>query len=663
MSQTNEESGTVPSPTQPSVFNAEVRSPTAPWSFSQAETVLTSGTHYTANTGGRARQSCGNNIGGFWRTPSFLSNENNRSTSYKIKSMVGKCTNNVSSPISGTSTATPAIELPASLVASPKGPRSFFDSDSESEGEPVLSRASSVRVQRPQLVEHNSSTKGCSLRVHNASLSASRNSGHSSQDAGQVLEPPYTIFDSALQAQGGDPNDVRPGSSISKAQQLLGVPSKNVADATPAVEEENAVENPGGPAEALKALNANAVDGASTTPLAPTPFPKSDMPYPPASIMEIPNPPPRVGALSTLPSPMGGLGTLRVPHGHVLELATRHTGTFRQPKTSVMDGLRTNPIRDSDVSRLHRTISAPPLPSHHPHRKMSIRPLDLEVAGEHGLRQSVVNTPYPTGAGSPAMDVISPLSAIASTKVGQAVLLTSEERERFPSPARREILYLELAVARHVSMTTLVQITVEDRSTYDDEALFRVLQRSYRQKVVGLVHCLVTARALRGVTFTDPVFDATSFLQHLLSPKRGRKRKTWLLWLREHQIKHTSSVSSGSGKSVAFHSPASTPRMPFFKMNKAYPRLTFHFEFSLPKVALATVGTIILSCLAAILWVLFGVPGIGLSRSHRAPVMPLEEWKLDAQGRVLTGLVLGVLVALLGALGGAGWLAGSWLLL
>jgi hypothetical protein len=43
--------------------------------------------------------------------------------------------------------------------------------------------------------------------------------------------------------------------------------------------------------------------------------------------------------------------------------------------------------------------------------------------------------------------------------------------------------------------------------------------------------------------------------------------------------------------------------------------------------------------------------------------MLVEKWQLDAQGRVLTGLVLGVFVALLGTLGGAGWIAASWFLL
>ena len=172
----NEESRSAPSPTQPSVFRAEVRSPTVPSSFSRAGTVLTSGTHYTANTGGRARQSWRNSINGFWRTPSFLSNESNRSTARRSKSVTGNSTDNTVSPISDAPTGFPAIKLPASPVAGPDEPCSFFDSDSESDGEPVLtvlSRANSVRAQRPQLIEHDSSASGRSLRVYGAPLGPS----------------------------------------------------------------------------------------------------------------------------------------------------------------------------------------------------------------------------------------------------------------------------------------------------------------------------------------------------------------------------------------------------------------------------------------------------------------------------------------------------------
>jgi hypothetical protein len=669
MSQANDDSSTTPSSRQPSTFSADMRSPTVPSSFSQADTVLTGGTQYTANTGGRARQSWRNGINGFWRTPSFLSTENSRLAAHRSNSTAGDGTEKAVSPTSDAPlSGTPAIELPASPVAGPGEPRSFFESDSESDWEPVLSRASSVRAQRPQLVEHNPNVSGYSLRVYDTSLGSSPNPGPSSSKTHQVVSSPLnTLHDLTPHTQRANPNDTRPGPSISKAEQLLGTPLKNLTDLTPAVEQEDPVDNPGGPAKALEALTANALNRASTTALAPTPPSLSELSYTSASIVETTNTPSRIEAQSTHLLSMGGFHARYMPHHHLFEsenVGGQHTGFLIHEEAPATDGLRSTPIQCPDISRLHRAISAPPLPLRHPRRRATIRPLDLESTGEYRLRQSVVSTPYPTRAGSLGVDAISPLSAIAYTKVRQALPPTSEARDRFPSPPRTEVLHLELAVARHPSITTLVKIIVEDRSTYDDETLFKVLQRSYTHTLLGPSQYLMTARALSGVTFTDPLFNATSFLQHLLSPKLGHRRKTWLVWLREHQVKPAPGSGSGSGseKSVSFYSPASTSRMPSFKMYKTHPRLTFHFEFSLPRIALAIIGNILMSCLAAILWVLFGVPGVGPER-HPKLAIPVQKWQLDAQGRVLTGLVLGVFVAFLGTLGGAGWVAGSWLLL
>jgi hypothetical protein len=667
MSQVNDDSSTAPSPRQPSIFSADMRSHTVPSSFSQADTVLTSRTQYTANTGGRARQSWRNSISGIWRTPSFLSTENSRSAAHRSNSTVGDSTEKAISPMSDAPlSSAPAIELPASPIAGPGEPRSFFESDSESDWEPVLSRASSVRTQRPQLVDHNPNVSGYSLRVYDTSLGSSPNPSPLLSKTRQVISSPLnTVHDLTPHTQRANPNDTRPGPSISKAEQLLGIPLKNPTDLTSAVEQEDPVGNLGGPAEALEALTANALDRASTTALAPTPPSLLELSHISASIAETTNTSPRIEAQSTHLLSTGGFHTRSVPHHHLLESENegQHAGFLIHEEAPATDGLRSNPIQYPNVSRLHRAISAPPLPLRYPHRRVTIRPLDLESAGEYRLRQSVVSTPYPTRTGSLGVDAVSPLSAIAYTKVSQALPPTSEARDRFPSPPRTEILYLELAVARHPSITTLVKIIVEDRSIYDDETLFKVLRRSYIHTLLGPSQYLMTARALWGVTFTDPLFDATSFLQHLFSPKLGHRRKTWLVWLREHQAKPTPGSGGGSEKSVSFHSPASTSRVPFFKMHKEHPRLTFHFGFSLPRIALAIIGNILMSCLAAILWVLFGVPGVGPEQRHPKLAIPGQKWQLDAQGRVLTGLVLGVFVAFLGTLGGAGWITGSWLLL
>lgn len=551
--------------------------------------------------------------------------------------MESSSTDKAISPPPNAQTEVLAVELP---------PRSFFDSDSESEGEPVLSRASTVRAQRPRLVEHNINAGGRSLRIYGGSFAPSTHPDPAFSKAQQFLGPL------------ANPDETKLGPSISQAQQLLDIPLKNLADLTPA-EGENPLQSPGGPAKALEALTANAWDRASTTALAPTPPSQSDQSCTPTSTAEIPNTLANSEALGTLPS---STGTLRVPCRHANlppKVSDDHSNFSRQPEVLATNGLRSNPIRDSDISGLHRAISAPP-----PHRQVTIRPLDLETADRHRLRQSVVSTPYPTKADRLAVRDTSPVSAAASARLSKARSPTSEERDRFPSPARPELLYLELAVARHHSMTTLVQIEVEDRSRYDDEALFKVIRKSYSQTLLGQGRYLVTAWAIRSVTFTDPIFDASNFLQHLASPKLGYKRKTWLIWLREHQVTpNAGSSSNRSENGVSLSSPISTPRMPFFKMHKTHPRVSFHFEFSLVRIALAVMGIMMLSGLAVILWVLFGVPGSRLAQAQHTLAMPVEKWQFDAQRRVLTGLVLGVLVALLGTMGGVGWIVASWLLL
>src|SRR5271170_70858 len=112
MSQVNHDSSsssTTPSPGQPSIFSADVHSPTVASSFSQEDTVLTSRTHYTANTGGRARQSWRNGINGFWRTPSFLSTEDSRSAARGSNRIAGDGTERAVSPMSNA----PLINVPA----------------------------------------------------------------------------------------------------------------------------------------------------------------------------------------------------------------------------------------------------------------------------------------------------------------------------------------------------------------------------------------------------------------------------------------------------------------------------------------------------------------------------------------------------------------------
>ncbi len=697
----------------------EHRSPVPSTNFFDAATLLTRDSQYTANTGGRAEQSWRGGIANIWNPPStFLSNDPSESGSSVIDEG-----NTTSSLKDAPHVGAPPIEISTAPVTGPDEPRSFFDSDSESDGETILrtaSRASSLRGHRPKLVEHNSSSK----------ISLSRTRFYQSA----LLAPPRN-----------------PGPSHSKAEQILGTKLKNLHDLTPAGESSNPPASVN--TATLNALTANEVAKASTTALAPS-APATPASFDSSSVMEIPNIPTRVEALDTLPSPWGGFGTLRLSGQNADRIGL-----------SPLDALRSNPITRLDTVGLHRSTSAPPLP-HRRHRKVTIRPVDLEVI--HTARQkklfrdSVVSTPYPTRQQSIAMaDVI---RMPTSQRKDSNALSPKTEKDSNESPnasqlSPPEILILELCLARHPLSTKTVSIPIYDRSIFDDCALFSLLRNTYYHTMLGFILCFLTARALSDATFIFPSspntaretisFDAADFLKHLQHPKSGHRRKTWLQWLRKHQprsILNSNNTGSSprdptarSGSTATAASPETyfssdgIPRTPAFvdprppppppppphsnptspsntntnsnsspfspsstqPIATKNPMIILHHTFSLPRIAAAISLILVLTVLTTTLWVLFGTPGVSAADSHARELLRgsngngMEsggagagemgsgvgvggsvavltgkatnwDWRLSAQKRVLTGLVMGVLAFLMGTTGALGWIGGSW---
>lgn len=132
--------------------------------------------------------------------------------------------------------------------------------------------------------------------------------------------------------------------------------------------------------------------------------------------------------------------------------------------------------------------------------------------------------------------------------------------------------------------------------------------------------------------------------------------------------------------------------------------IILHHSFSLPRIATAISLVLALTVLTTVLWVLFGTPGISAADSHARELLKggngsgmgsgvpngdaagmgsgigVEnggtgvgggigalageatnwDWRVSAQKRVLTGLVMGVLVFLMGTTGALGWVGASW---
>jgi hypothetical protein len=677
---------------------------------------VTRQTKLTSNTGGRARQNWRNSIssavGSLRRANTTTNPARLGPISAPIRRLAADNTDeSPTDPSLIPSRPSPAIKLPASPFAGgpitkPDEPRSFLDLDSDDSSEddlpysqPVISRANSVRVQRPTLVQNRSgddathSSSGVTIEVYNGDLlqtlrtvptrMTSRPMSTHKKDAEEstpVPKTPATETTNESTRGMGPEHAYKKLTANAPSPQFVSRFSATTVDRSPSNVETADTSAGLGPEAALKVFT-GVEDDASTTALAPTaksqdtssttalaltpprhstkdaeetrssvyggitmhsePIGEDAMfGHPEAQgsnikegIIEMPNTP---TTQSTLPSPFGGFGAVRLLH--------KARGNPFRP-------LGMNPV-DADAARLHRAISAPPLPSQHPHCRVTISPPDLVIADSRGdhkhFRDQVVTTPYPARSGSFA----NPEEDLAER---EGLSTVDEKSDRFPSPNREEVLVLQLATARHAGAMKTVVISITDKGTFDDEQLFKEVKKAYSRDLLGPTRRVFSARQLSHATFSnDTSFKAEDFVTHLNHPKTGHKRKGWLAWLRQHQP--TGSESSKRDSYASYYSPPSIPRMPFKRSLPLPPKVVLHFEFSVLAISVAVGVCLVLGCLATILWVLVGVPGFDVGLSER-------DWRHDAESRVLTGLVLGLLVLSLSSLGSALWIGGSYVLL
>lgn len=543
----------------------------------------------------------------------------------------------------------PAVELPATSVFSPDLPRTYFDSDSSSNSnteeftqEPIVTRASSVRAQKPHIIEHQVRRQGAGAQHPHI-----ESPGLSTETDRPITTTQQGLYYSASKSQSVDQSTAGPGKSSSTASSE----SVNLH-----------IEQPLPPVH------------TSPKALPPTPLVIRQ------SGIETPSTPIRAEALDTLPSPLGGFGSL--------PLLAKHSASGRPlrppprtPATIPTDGLRAHPINLHEITQLQRAISAPTLNSRHLNQRVTIRPSDLIVpdslARRHRLfRESVVSTPYPTRDSSMAHNHSELLDqAITRTQAAQRATSSGEAQEkrktqdRFPSPRRDEILFLELKLGGQSGAQVLVEIQINSDGTVDDQTLFQVTRNEYRTRLLGPARWFFTARRLSHVTFDgDGEFHPADFLEHLRSPKRGRGKKTWIGWLRRHQRVQGRRASGLDKLDSPAVSPLQTFTLPFVERRIGAdtdpPGVQIFHEFSALRLVSAVGVVVTVSCMATVLWILFGVPG-----GHAGDREPAESeglrrvgWRFGAERRVLPGLVLGILVFLLGSLGSMAWVTASFVL-
>ena len=582
-------------------------------------------------------------------------------------------------------TRSPKIQMPPIAVTGPDEPRSFLDLDSsDDEGSPVIQRASSVRVAKPQIVRHNSTSAGRTPKIGNSQSEA----------------------------------------TMDKSGQLLGQDLKHLRDLT----QDDSSESAGGPADALKMLEGTESVDSSTVALPPTPPSRSLTPEDSIkeTVVNVPGPAAGVTESITLTPDTG----IKSQEAEIVAASSKRSSTSGTPS---FNPLRANPLSDLDRehTRLARTMSAPLPPNRNPNRRVTIRPTDLVINhndSDHRMfRESVVTTPYPNrlsmvneGAENrlfKALDekrdlnnkltalpdfstipAIKPVPQISTSITPHPIEKTGD---RFPSPSQTEHLFLTLSLPSpttatansqfSVSPSTTIEIDITDRATFDDEALFTVIRKSYLCNLLGSKRRLFFSRVLSHAVpgSQDMHLDAPSFIAHLTCPKLGRNKKGWLIWLRNQQPlpKRASSMFSGhspdherghhhsSSNVSAYWSPTPTsnlngngngiPRMPFSRIQSRdlLPRVILYYRFNVLAISLALFLVEVLSMLSTVLWVLFGVPGQQAGEEAKETIFGTVGWKREAEFRVLTGLVLGIVASLLGMGGVALWCAGGWVLL
>lgn len=415
-------------------------------------------------------------------------------------------------------------------------------------------------------------------------------------------------------------------------------------------------------------------------------------------------------------------------------------------------GLRSHPITQSDTIEVHltNTTSTPK----ENNRKVRIRPSDLITAHDKNssrFRESIVSTPYPTGTKSDepysrdekkySTKDISPTAFPGSLRSHRS----PRNSDRFPSPHHPEVLFIDLSLARHATIVATLEIRITDKDRFDDEMLFRQLRTTYHQRMLGWPRLpfrlirIISDVTMATKSIDNTPFNTADFIRHFCNPRIGNKRKTWTIWLRNHNRQPSPisprqdtdhfkvqkrpltplpaekrlSMHSDSSSSIVNFSilpPLSVARIPFFRdrVHKAqshvqsevrdvekqqqfglptpnssiridtsvsstttqHPMLVLHHTFSALPLLLFFFLSILSAITATTLWVIFGVPG-NRPGQETENVVNLAggtagggiQWGFSAQGRVLTGLVLGLVVLVVGWVGEAVMILGGWVLM
>lgn len=494
------------------------------------------------------------------------------------------------------------VESAPTAVTGPDEPRSFYDSgsDESSDAEHVIHRASSVRVGRPHIVQHSNASGGSVPKLYPAQSSA-QNEEHYTAEApparGTELKKLQDMAASAERRQrkmiASGPAEALKALEGQDSRQEGAVAASSQTSTRAASEhgdsgmKETILEFPDTPSE-LEALDTlpTQMGGFGSLRVPSSTNTKTDTTYSSSTYVSV-----------------GSIDGLRL--NPITEtdrkLSRAISAPVRNPARRVM--IRPHDLvisrANNDPKLFRESIVSTPYPARHSSigemDETQTKAKDKDTRAPRSLRRAMPLSHHKkkSDAEDEQKKYISdeksqnlPPEVPLSTKPLPSAPITSRS-DRFPSPVAPELLFLDLRLARHPSARVTVEIEVSDKSTFDDEALFTLIREAYSGKLLGVVRRFFSARTLSyaSVTSSSTVatptvanmsgfrglglgywhgqaqpattlevaseIDGADFIKHLRNPRHGRRRKMWLLWLRNSQY----SSDSPDHRSRSAYSP------------------------------------------------------------------------------------------------------------
>ncbi|KAJ4522069.1 hypothetical protein HRR83_003966 [Exophiala dermatitidis] len=484
------------------------------------------------------------------------------------------------------------IEMPPGAVTGPDEPRSFYDSgsDESSDNEHIIHRASSVRVARPHIIQHSNASGGSVPKLCPPQASTSNEEPSTTEASSAHITGLKKLQNMAAAAEQRQKNNISgtPADAL-KALEGQGLSHESTTASTE-TESQAATATSSSPANPIKETILEFPDTPSkleALDTLPTPFGGFGSVRIPSSTNTNTD---TTYSSSTYSSPESIDGLRANPVTETdKKLSRAISAPVRNPVRRVM-------IRPADLV-INRTNNDPKLfresivSTPYPARHSSIGEIDeVQAPTQEGRTPRSLRRAKPLShrkENESAADekekcspnTQQPPEVPLSTKPLPSAPVTSRS-DRFPSPVAPEILFLDLRLARHPSARVTVEIEVSDKTTFDDEALFTTIGEAYNDRLLGFIRRFLSARTLsyasvarsnkdngtstptssnsisgtpglRGfglgywhgqtsivenVTGTAvPEIDGLDFIKHLLRPRLGRRRKMWLLWLRNSQ--------------------------------------------------------------------------------------------------------------------------------